>query len=255
MQGDHGPFMQCKKPVPARISYARIQERLKSLGLSENEASSLASEGRDRNLINRIKKGTTESPRMITLQRLAGILNCSVNFLLEIDDEVGAQFERGVLPRTTKAIPLVGKVEAGRYHLVDEFAAEQDYSMIDGARHPRFLNASHTAHEVVGDSMNAVEGWPIFDGEIVIAVDWTETGYRPTTDMIVVVEQLRDGGHMREVTLKQIEVRHNGIALCPRSTNKSNREIWIPKDHDDDGRTVQIIGLVFSKHSFHKVPF
>lgn len=233
-------------PAVQRVSYARIAERLRALKMSENEASSLASNGRDRNLINRIKRNPDGNPRTDTLQRLAAVLQTNMDYLLGIGDDLGLP---EAIQATTVGVPLLGKVEAGRYHLVDELAAESEPVIITASRHPRFPNALHAAYEVVGDCMNALDPKPIMPGDVAICVDWAATGYVPVTGMVVVVEQTRDGGHMRELTLKQVEVREGGIALCPRSHNKLHREIWLPKEHEDDGRTVRVVGLAFSIQS------
>jgi transcriptional regulator with XRE-family HTH domain len=242
--------MPNRKPT---IIYARVKERLEALGMTERQASLAATEGRDPNFLGMIRRGVIANPRIDRMQHLAAALKTDLSFLT--GGTIDQSSISDAVPIVFFGIPLFGKVEAGRYYLVDDLAAESEPVMIPASRHPRFPNAPHLAYEVVGDCMNALEPKPILPGEIVICVEWAATGYTPISDMVVVVEHTRDGGHMREITLKQIEVRGDGIALCPRSTNKAHREIWLPKDHEDDGRTVTIVGLVYTKQSDFEMRF
>lgn len=236
--------MPIRKPT---IIYERVKERLEALHMSERQASLAATDGKDPNFIGMIRRGVIANPRIDRMQHLAAALKTDLSFLTGGAIDSSATVD--ALPTSSFGVPLLGKVEAGRYHLVDDLAAENEPLIIQASRHPRFPDAPHMAYEVVGDCMDRLEPKPIYPGDTVICVDWGATGYVPISDMVVVVEQTRDGGHMRELTLKQIEVRGDGIALCPRSSNKTHREIWLPKEHEDDGRTVRVVALAFSVQS------
>jgi transcriptional regulator with XRE-family HTH domain len=226
----------------------RIDERLKAIGMSGEQM--LKRAGLSHGMLSRARNARREIS-LSSLRRMAPVLKCSVACLMGEEDFAPIDHESSTaVPLGNFQIPVVGKVEAGRFFLVDELAGEEPTALVFGDRHPLFPYARHMAFDVVGDSMNDLKPIPIYQGERVIAVDWMATGYAPRTDDIVVVERTRDGGHLRELTLKQVEVRPDGIALCPRSTNKAHKEIWVPRGDFDDGQTVRMIGLVYSKQSF-----
>ncbi len=101
------------------------------------------------------------------------------------------------------------------------------------------------AYKVVGNSMNGLDPKPIVEGDIAICVDWAATGYVPVTGMIVVVEQFRDGGAMRELSLKEVEVHEGRCILRPRSKSSRNREIELDPSGAVTDRTVRIVALAY----------
>jgi hypothetical protein len=235
----------------SRIDLARVEKLLADLGVSERQASLKATDGRDPNFIGMLRRGQISNPRIDRMRGLAEALNSDIDFLTGQSDVVraaptGFAESSSVFQVGLSGLPMLGKVEAGRFQEVDDLAAENDPPLVYAARHPRFPDARHFSFEVVGDSMNALKPKSIMERDIVYCVDWGATGMSPRTDDIVVVERTRDGGHLREITLKQVEIRADGTALCPRSTNKLHREIWLPRSYDDNGVTVRIIGVVYS---------
>jgi hypothetical protein len=87
----------------------------------------------------------------------------------------------------------------------------------------------------------------IFPGDFVHIVDLIGAGVNLNTGMIVEVVRQRDGGALREITLKEVEVTAEGLVLWPRSTNPRWSEP-VRLDHEDGGDIeVQITGLLLAK--------
>ncbi len=216
----------------------RIEARLEALGITRAEAERRS--GSYRGMIHQIGAGKSRMPSADRIQRLAEALSCDVEYLMGQQPEV--KKIAGARQVSTSAIPIAGKVEAGRFITADDFFDEANAEMIEAPRHHRFQGAKHCAFEVQGDSMTEVG---ILHGDYVIAVAWDDTGYMPISGMIVIVEQSRNGGHLIERTVKEVEVRRDGIALIPRSKNPIHKEIFLPKSHADDGKIAHVVGLVY----------
>lgn len=143
-------------------------------------------------------------------------------------------------------IPVVGIVEAGAFRQAEDIY-QDDPVMIQAPADPDFPHARITAWDVAGDSMNALKPRPIFPGDRVIGINFEDLDNRvPLRDgMVVVVEQVRDGGHIREWSVKQIELYDDRIEFHPRSTSAKHKPIVVKRDlWADDGREVSILALV-----------
>lgn len=236
------------------IIFQRIQNRLDALGMSANEASIKA--GLGRTAIQSIRIGKAKSPRADTLKRLADVLECDVAYLTgDIDSprmvkQGGNTPEiREIPPKDFSSIPLVGIVEAGTFREMDQIHDIAEFPTVAAPRSDSFPSARHVAFEVRGDSMNAAG---IHPGDTLLCVDWVDTGLSPVDGMVVVVERTIDDGHLREWTVKEVEVQKDRYILHPRSTNASHKPITIMKRKNaDNGVTVNIIALVYG--SFRKV--
>lgn len=161
----------------------------------------------------------------------------------------------GIDPPNAEARPLsvemspvrkAGTVEAGTFREVDEFD-QSEPEEINIEPDKRFPNARRMYFEVLGDSMNNLQPTPIFPGAKCICVDFQDvahlTGLRD--GMIVVVQRARDGGHIREWSVKQIAMFDDRVEYQPRSTNPRHKPIVVKRDHDaDDGVSVEVIALV-----------
>lgn len=92
------------------------------------------------------------------------------------------------------------------------------------------------AEEVVGDSFDLE--YP--EGSIVHVRD--AFGFDPAraNGAVVIVERLRDGGALRERTLKQIEVRGGRVELWPRSKNPRWRDPIRLDDGARDGEDIEV---------------
>lgn len=144
---------------------------------------------------------------------------------------------------TLQALPLVGQVRAGAWLAIDE-SAQDDPVMLTAALDGRYPHARQWLREVVGDSMNA-KG--IQSGDLVHLADWAETGGELKTGQVIEVTRYRDGGELREVTLKEVEVNPaGGFLLWPRSTNPKWKEPFVLNGEDDSGVEVRVTGLLLA---------
>lgn len=149
-------------------------------------------------------------------------------------------------------VTLVGPVQAGAFIPIDEFDQSEPEIFYEPAD-PDFPRARRTAFDVIGDSMNRLEPTPILPGSRVIGVNYDDIGIPLRDKMVVVVQQERDGGHLREWSVKQIELQDEEIIFHPRSSNPRHKPIVVPRNlNPDDGRQVRILALV--REIKNKVP-
>lgn len=140
-------------------------------------------------------------------------------------------------------LPLFGPVQAGAFLLVDD-SDQDDPPTVPVLLDPRYPHAPQWLREVRGDSMNA-RG--VFPGDLAHIVDFAAAGINLNTGMVVEVTRTRDGGGLREITLKEVELTPEGVVLWPRSTNPRWKD---PVRLDDDTGSdieVQITGLLLAK--------
>lgn len=141
-------------------------------------------------------------------------------------------------------VTMVGPVQAGAFIPIDEFDQSEPEIFYEPAD-PDFPRARRTAFDVIGDSMNRLEPAPILPGSRVIGVNYEDIGIPLRDKMVVVVQQERDGGHLREWSIKQIELQDDVVVFHPRSSNPRHKPIVVPRNlKPDDGRQVQILALV-----------
>ncbi len=149
-------------------------------------------------------------------------------------------------------VTLVGPVQAGAFIPIDEFDQSEPEVFYEPAD-VDFPRARRTAFDVIGDSMNRLEPTPILPGSRVIGVNYDDIGIPLRDKMVVVVQQERDGGHLREWSVKQIELQDEEIIFHPRSSNPRHKPIVVPRNlNPDDGRQVRILALV--REIKNKVP-
>lgn len=150
-----------------------------------------------------------------------------------------------VLPGFTTGV-VIGKAEAGAFREASDLNQEEA-PRIQVPEDSRFPNARVLIFEASGDSMNALQRQPILEGSLLVCVSYEDIAheYPLRTGMVVVVERTRDGGHLREWSVKQVELGEERIEFHPRSTNPRHEPIVIDRDpHADTGTNVQIIALV-----------
>lgn len=189
--------------------------------------------------IQRFETGERE-PKKGDLERLAVVLEC------RIEDLVDESFQQPTAPAPMHGllpVPVVGRTAAGIYREVVEFNdAEPDY--VFEPEDEEFPKARRFALEVEGDSMNAADP-PIPDGARVICVDFEQTGQPFLEGMIVVLQRKREGGHLIEWSVKEIELHGDEVWFCPRSTNKKHRPIKIVNEpNSEEWNSIEVIGLV-----------
>jgi len=151
-----------------------------------------------------------------------------------------------VTARNQTVVRVVGTVDAGAFREVDEFTQEE-FPEISADRDERFPHARMIAFDVAGDSMNDLKPRPILPGDRIIALAYDDIQREVPlrNGMTVVVERERDGGHMREWSVKEIQMFPDRTEFHPRSTNPRHKPIIIEKNDDpDNGETVRVIALV-----------
>lgn len=193
--------------------------------------------------VSRFETGKRD-PRVHEMEKIAVALGCQLDEIMPAGSDGPSEFSqsppmrKGLLP-----IPLVGRTAAGVFREVVEFEeAEPEY--VFEPEDEDFPQARRFALTVEGDSMNAAQP-PIPDGARVICVDFEQTGQSYLEGMIVVVQRVREGGHLREWSVKEIELHDDEVWFCPRSTNSKHRPIKVLNDPEDDQwNSMEVIGLV-----------
>lgn len=223
---------------------ARIEERLKVVGLSA-DAASAAAKAPDaiRNLRRAVKTGGRQGLTMKTVAALAPVLDTTVAYLMD-GGESPTMFDSVRELSRPVSIPKAGKLAAGVFReVIEHHDAEPEY--IFDEPDPEYPNARQIAFDVEGDSLNELKPRPILDGDTLICVDFDDTGLPLLQDMIVVVQRTRDDGLTLEWSAKQVEIHPGRTEYHPRSSNKSLKPIVVPDAPDaDNGERVEVIALV-----------
>lgn len=158
---------------------------------------------------------------------------------LRLRQEVMPASEGRLVPVT-----VAGPVQAGAFMPIDEFDQSEPETFYEPAD-PDFPRARRTAFDVIGDSMNRLEPAPILAGARVIGVNYDDIGIPLRDNMVVVVQQEREAGFLREWSVKQIELTDDAVIFHPRSNNPRHKPIIVQRDlRADDGREVKILALV-----------
>lgn len=175
------------------------------------------------------------TPKPATLLKIAQAAGMDLPGSLRVPTRSG--------PVQAGQLPLIGPVQAGAWLALDE-TAQDEPQMIDATMDRRYPHAKQWLRTVNGDSMNLRN---IYDGDLAHIVDWTDAGVQLTTGMIVEVSRYRAGGGLREVTLKEAEVRPGATALWPRSSNPRFQDPIRMNDGDEDSDIeVRITGLLLN---------
>lgn len=238
------PARSCYLSMDTPAVLARIEERLKVVGLKADRASKLAgAPDAIRNLRRAVEKGTRTGVTMTTLAALAPVLQTTVGHLLEGSES--RIFTDGVSgARRPQSIPVVGKLAAGVFREVIEHD-DGDVEYIFDEPDPEFPQAKQIAFTVEGDSLNDLKPRPIFEGDKLICVDFNDTGLPLIEGMVVVIQRTKDNGLTLEWSAKQVEIKPGQTEYHPRSTNKRHKPIVVPDDPNaDTGEVVEIIALV-----------
>ncbi|WJR66987.1 helix-turn-helix domain-containing protein [Neorhizobium sp. CSC1952] len=182
-------------------------------------------------------------------QLLKGKRKLKVNEIPKIAAYLGVDPPGGeIKPSSSKWVPArkAGIVAAGLFREVDEFD-QSEPEEITVPRDENFPNARQLIFDVEGDSMNELKPRPILPGDTVVATAYEDIAGRVVLrdGMVVVVQRTRDGGHMREWSVKQIEIYEDRTEFHPRSSNPKHKPIIVHRQFDtDDGVSVEVIGLV-----------
>ncbi len=223
--------------------WERLQQEMDALGLNKADLSKRS--GVPYDSINKYLRGDTDNPRGNVIDKLADAIGRSRVWLrdgvdLEPQSEVSPSLEKWVQARK------VGVVSASLFREVDEFD-QSEPEEITVPRDEKFPDARQLTFEVEGDSMNELRPRPILPGDTIVATAYEDIAHRVVLrdGMVVVVQRTRDGGHMREWSVKQIEIYEDRTEFHPRSSNPKHKPIVVQRQFDaDDGVSVEVIGLV-----------
>ncbi|MCM2455325.1 helix-turn-helix domain-containing protein [Rhizobium sp. CG4] len=222
--------------------WERLAEEIKALGWSKAELSRRSEISYDN--INKYLGGDVDQPRGDTLERLALAIGRTEQWLRDGADD-GVKVTT-LYPLDLVPVPVVGKVEAGAFRQVDELDQSEAHTL-SMPRDTRFPNARLMAFDVSGDSMNNLSPRPIFPGDRIICVAFEDVAHEvPLRDgMVVVVERTTLGGHIREWSVKQIELYQDRTEFHPRSTSSKHKPIVVDQNFwQDDGSEVSVIAVV-----------
>ncbi len=181
---------------------------------------------------------------------LKGARSIKVHELQKISEYIGMPIPGSdavpVKSKKQTVAKVIGTADAGSFREVDD-TNQDDLPEIPAERDERFPNARIIAFDVAGDSMNDLKPRPILPGDRVIALAYEDIQHEVPlrNGLTVVVERERDGGQMREWSVKEIQLFDDRAEFHPRSTNPRHKPIIIEKNEDpDNGETVRVIGLV-----------
>lgn len=139
-------------------------------------------------------------------------------------------------------LPVVGEVAAGVW--LEEVGFEEPHEHIPVVPDSRFAGMRQFALRVRGPSMNLLINEP----EYVVCVDAIDMGREPKNNDIVVVTRTRRAGHLRETTLKQVEIKGRTVELWPRSSDPKFQTPVVLNDNEGDDVSVEITAYVIAVH-------
>lgn len=145
--------------------------------------------------------------------------------------------DRGQMPELSE-LPLLSNIQAGAWLSMDD-SGQEEPEMVQHAKDRAYPHARQWLREVQGDSMNAVGVMP---GDLAHLVEFFGAGLE--NGMIVEVTRSRDGGSLREITLKEVEVSDRGVLLWPRSTNPRWKDPVRLNDDGSDDIHVEVTGIL-----------
>ena len=219
-----------------KIDRERLRELIRERGMTPRAVSREV--GTNDTLVRDILSGKSNSPQAVTMAKIAEVLGTPLSEFFE-----GAEGGDPAPPMRLAELPMIGPVQAGAWLAIDD-NSQDDPAMWPAAADRRYPRARQWLREVRGDSMNARN---IYPGDLAHLVDVVDSGVNLNTGMIVEVTRTRDGGGLREITLKEVEITPGGVVLWPRSTNPR----WKDPVRLDDGTgsdiEVQITGLLLAK--------
>ena len=202
--------------MDAKICYAesgkRIKEKREALGMTLEEVGNIL--GVNKSTIKRYEDGVTKKITIATYEKLAAILETSVLYLMEGEEEK-TKNTTFLKPRgDMHAIPIIGEIKAGI-----PIVAQKDvlgYTYINNSDFENYF-----ALKVKGDSMDLLN---IKDGSVVVVYrqDFISNG-----DIAVV---LIDND---EATIKRVFINGDIATLIPQSSNPENQPIIVNLKEQD----------------------
>ena len=225
----------------ATLDRDRLRALISERKLSPRALSRLV--GENPYLVRDILSGKSRNPRSDTLSAIASGLDVPLSSILKDDaGDYSAPF--WVAPTF---LPVRHRVCAGAWVEMDDAAQVFPASAQPVAPDSRYAQWPQWLEEVQGDSIDLL----IKPGSFAHVVDAIEMGYAARAGDLVVVERRRDGGALRERTIKQVAIARHRVELWPRSANPQWATPLIISSgaKPDDGMEVEIVGLVVGAYS------
>lgn len=212
----------------------RLKELADEKGMSFREISIQAT-GRDSLIKNWFRRGATTNPRIDSLQKIADILDCDLDYL------VGKQENKKIVSsRLPRGLSVAGTIQAGNWVDVSQ-AGLATPATIPLAENPKYKGMKQYALKVKGESMNLFAP----DGSYVICVSYADLGIDIKQGMRIHIERSLADGQLVEATLKRVLIKDRKFILEPESNLKQFQKITFdPKAPDD----VVIKGIVIGRY-------
>lgn len=220
----------------ASINRDRLRTIIKERGTTARAVSRAV--GSNDTLVRDILSGKSRNARGDKIAQIAEVLGIEVSEVMN-----GVEGQEREAAHELAELPLIGPVQAGAWLAIDD-TVQDEPPMMAVALDRRYPQAKQWLREVRGDSMNARN---IYPGDLAHVVEIVGSGVNLNTGMIVEVTRMRDGGALREITLKEVEVAEGGLVLWPRSTNPRWKEPVRLDDGSGTDVSVEVTGLLLAK--------
>jgi len=190
--------------------------------------------------VSRFETGQRE-PRLGEARRIAARLGLPLEQFGDDDpsphlSDADMDYERG----DAKGLEIRGHVAAGAWFEIDSHADNGHLEFAPVVPSPEYPARAQYALRVKGDSINKIA----LEGDLLRCLDLGITGLEPRDGDLVIVEQSRDDGQLREVTAKRVTRSNGHIQLVPESTNPRWQPIIYDQAQDDGAVEVRIIAIV-----------
>lgn len=227
--------------VMGKTLIERIDERLKILGISGEEAARKA--GLHRDTVRDVRRGKRKSLSAPNLAALAEALGTNASWLL------GTEASRDETQEQVQELGLQygGVVEAGAFRPQNMMDQDAERILIPIAPDPRFPARHQHCFRVVGNSMDKAR---IFEGMYVVALDvyvWEQQFGEIEDDKLVVVSRRPVGDTIRELTVKRLRLFRDRVELRPESSDSSHETYTFPLPTvENDEAQIEVIAVVLN---------
>lgn len=242
-------------PRMERAFVDRIRERLSATGKSVRRASLDA--GMSETALKDLLANPKQFPKLDTIEKLAESLDASPEWLaFGVGKDVREAKEQTAV-RAGQLMSVLGEVAAGRWLEVEQNADTSRYEPAPITPDPAYRQEAQYGLVVRGTSLNLYAA----DGDILHCLDIAQSGRMPTTGELVIVEQIRDGGFLRERTAKAYHVGDDDtVELRAFSDDpRWDQPIYIPHrvySHvQEKGLVIEVVAVVLGAYRpMPKVP-
>ncbi|MBY3382183.1 helix-turn-helix domain-containing protein [Rhizobium laguerreae] len=241
----------------------RIRRRLEVVRKSAAAVSLEA--GLGRSAVQDILAGNSASPRLDTIQKLTGPLQCSLSYLVGGDTEIATASKNTKQPfRDLSLMPAVRDLESGVFRAripleyrsfernlewaLDKTLEERQYPVATDPRLPKF---SVLPYRLLDHSL---ENIGIFKGDILIAASGFGDQYDLRNGQIVIVERSLASQKLDEWFARVVEETDGGFRLVPKSKDPIYQSYAIPSAtigmentySSGEGESISIFAIVTS---------